>query len=553
MKRLMALLLAGVMTFGISACAPSEPTTEESTAPSGESSAPAEGEATPSEPVAGGTLNVGVTSAPVGLNVWTNNDNVSATIMDLVVPHPIQMDANGTKIPYAIESFEMNEDATQYTVHIKEDLTWSDGTPVTSEDFKFTVEYCMEHSLSYVPSMYGMVESMETPDEKTIVFNLDSANVNFFNAAGYWVGIMPKAVFESVDAPMDFIFDGTMGYGPYIVDEHVAGEYVTLTKNPHYTLNNGEGAMIENIVFRVFSDENAMVLALKNGEIDVTGNFMSVAAQNQFSSDANFGLYGAQSLGYGFVTFSQSNELLTDTDVRVALSMTMDREAICAIAYQGAAVPMYTPISPVWQDFVQADIQQPAFDLDAANALLEEAGYVDTDGDGIREKDGQALSFTLTCRSDIAMVDSVIEIIRANAMEAGVEIVPNFVDAATYSANVTIGHDYDISYSTWGTIDDVDTTLNTIYGIGEQLNFMEYNNEEMDNLLKEAASELVFEERVKIIDEWQTLFVENMPTANLFVNTNTYIANTSRFDGWEIIPGNYGLLNVTQICNVYAK
>jgi peptide/nickel transport system substrate-binding protein len=212
---------------------------------------------------------------------------------------------------------------------------------------------------------------------------------------------------------------------------------------------------------------------------------------------------------------------------------------------------METPVSPVWKDFAASGIKQPAFDIEAGAQLLEESGYVDSDGDGVRENaDGEKLSFELIYRTGLAAADSVVEIVRSNLAKMGVEVTLVPTDAATFSAKVTQGHEYDISYSVWGVIDDVDTALHIIYGMNETLNFMDYNDQEMEDLLIQSRQTVEYEERVKIIDEWQKLFVERMPTVNLFVATNTYAVNTSNFSGYTLSPGNNGVFDADNVVKI---
>lgn len=127
------------------------------------------------------------------------------------------------------------------------------------------------------------------------------------------------------------------------------------------------------------------------------------------------------------------------------------------------------------------------------------------------------------------------------------------MDASTYSAKVTNGQTFDISYSIWGTIDDVDTTLYTCYGIGQTLNFMQYNNEEMDNLLIAMKSEPDRAKRIEMLDQWQQLWVDNMPSAMTYVPKQTYVANTEKFAGFSAVLGNCGYLNCAQAIGIYAK
>ncbi len=234
--------------------------------------------------------------------------------------------------------------------------------------------------------------------------------------------------------------------------------------------------------------------------------------------------------------------------------MCVNRDALVNVAFAGAATAMETPISPVYTEFVKSNITQPAYDTAAAGTLLEEAGYKDTDGDGIRETaDGKKLSFTIMYKSTLANVDGVMSILQAGMKEAGIELVLQPVDSATFSANVTQGHKYDISYSSWGTIDDVDTTLLTCFGIGQTLNFMEFNSQEQEDLLLAMQGETDYEKRVEMLDQWQTWFVENLPTCHLLVPNNTYVTNTTKFGGWVICPGNYGYMDCPNFVNVYAK
>lgn len=287
-----------------------------------------------------------------------------------------------------------------------------------------------------------------------------------------------------------------------------------------------------------------------DGFIDI---FMTLPI-SQLQSNSNYQIESVGSLGYTLLTFSQSNELLQDVNVRKALAASCDREALVSVAMSGAATPMYTPISPVYSDFTASNIRQPEFDTAAAASILENAGYVDTNGDGIRESaDGKPLSFTITYKGTMANVDGVMSILSSDFAKAGVELKLQPVDAATFSANVTQGHKYDISYSSWGTIDDVDTTLLTIFGIGQTLNFMEFNSQEQEDLLNAMQSETDYNKRVELLNQWQTWFVENLPCCHLFVPNNTYAADTTNFTGWHLSPGNSAFLACANFVNVHAK
>lgn len=546
-KKFLCAALAVVMTASMAACGGSSSSSE---AASQQSSSSASGET--AAPAVGGTLTVGLNANPVSANVWVQNDLNSSIIMNLVCPNMVTMDENGNKYGYFAEATS-NEDCSEWTITIK-DLVWNDGTPVTTEDIAFSTAYGVEHQIGFFDSYYGHVASTEIVDDKTIIFHLERPDVNFFNGGFYWIPIMRKSEFESVSDPLNYTYSGA-GYGPYYIDEWVDGQYISLKRNPHFTLtNDGQGAYLDNILFRVYTDENAMVLALENGEIDVCANYISANSQSQLSTNEKYQLMSVDGLGYGQLSYSQTNPLLQDVNMRKAISMCIDRDALVVVGMNGEATAMNTPISPVYQDFVASNIQQPAFDTAAAKSLLESNGYSDTDGDGILESaDGTKASFTVSYKSSIQNVDNVMEIIRTAAAQAGIELKLEPLDASTYTAKVTNGQTFDIAYNTWGTIDDVDTTLYTCYGIGQTLNFMQYNNEEMDNLLIAMKSEPDRAKRIEMLDQWQTLWVENMPCAMTYVPKQTYVANTEKFVGFNVVFGNCGYLNCAQAVGIYAK
>ena len=550
-KRLFALLLCGALCLSMAACGSgSEEPSQAGASGAGASSGTASTAA--GTPAKGGTLTVGLSAAPVSTNIWVQNDINSSIIMNLVVPNTVYMDDTGTKYNYLVESAESNEDSTQWTIKLK-DLTWNDGTPVTAEDLAFTVTYGTEHQIGFSDSYFGTVTEAEVVDDKTVVFHLSEPNVNFWNGGGHWIPIMPKAEFEGVDDPLNHTYSG-MGYGPFYVDEWVDGQYVSLKRNEYFTqANDGQGAYLDGVLFRIYTDENSMVLALENGEIDLCANFISANSKTQLAANSQNVLTDISSLGYGQISFSQNNTQLQDTAVRQALTMCIDREAMCAVGMAGAATPMPGPISPVYESFNTENIQEPAYDPAAARALLEENGYADSDGDGILEKDGEKAAFTITYKASIQNVDNVMEIYRTSCQEAGIQLDLEPVDPATYTSKVNNAHDFDLSYNVWGSIDDVDTTLYTCYGIGQTLNFMDYNNEEMDQLLKDMKATPSLEERTAMLNQWQTLCVENLPFATTYVPVQTYAASTAKFDGFSAAYGNYGYLGCPQLCGVYAK
>lgn len=507
---------------------------------------------TQSGPKVGGNLVVGITGDPYSIAPWVSNDLNSAMLANLYLPTLMVTDEKGNKIPYLIKEYKMSDDAKEYTITIYDGINWHDGVPFTAEDIAFTSEYMVKHKLGYAADMFANVEKAEVVDKTTVKFHLKKPQVNFLSQVGFWVSIMPKHIFEKVDDPMNFNYDGT-GYGPFKLKEYKKGEYYTLERVPNWPLaNNGQGAYLETVTFRVFPDHNALVLAMKNGEVNVIASAMPVASQKQLeASPDKFGVLKVMSLGYGYFGFNYKNELLKDKNVRKAIAMTIDRDALVNTALQGGAVKMETPISPVYTDLVKSNIKFPPFDIEGAKKVLEDAGYK-LNKDGVREKNGKKLEFELIYRTTTVNVDSTVNIFKANAEKAGIKINLKPVDNATYTDRVVKQRNFDINFIEWGVIDDADSSLATIYKSDAALNFMGYKNEKIDELLEKVQYEPDYQKRVEMMNEFQKEFVEELPTVNVYVKINAY-GYSKDFEGWSLTPGLFGPVAAKDLVKVYKK
>lgn len=551
MKRFLALSLTLLMMLSlVTGCAskieePVEPVETPVETPAEE---PAGG------PEVGGSLVIGITGDPYSLATWNSNDMNASMLMNLIMPPLMVTDESGNKVPYIVKDYEISEDALTYTVTIHEGISWHDGTPFTAEDLKFTASYMFEKALGYGADMYRGVKDMEVVDEHTIIYNLSTPQVNFLSQTGFWIDIMPKHIFENIEDPASHEYDG-LGYGPYKMKEYQKGQYYTLERVPNWPLaNDGLGAYLEEITFRIFPDANALVLAIMNGEVNVSGSALPMAAQKQLLSKPDeFGIETVSSLGFGYFAFNYKNEFLKDFEVRKAIAMTLDRDAFVNIAMQGGAVKMENPISPVFTDLVKSDIKFPAFDLEEANAVLEAAGYKDTDGDGIRENSaGKKLEIELAYRTTTANVDAIANVFKPNMEKIGIAVKLKPVDPATYTDMVTKGRTFDMNVIDWGVIDDPDSSLATIYRSDASLNFMGFNNPTMDALLDKSAGEADYQKRIEIMNEFQEEFLKELPAIGTWVRMNAY-GYSKNYDGWDLTPGLYGLVDTKDIVKVYKK
>jgi len=504
------------------------------------------------KPKVGGNLVVGITGDPYNLAPWVSNDKNASLVMNIALPPLMVTDKTGKKVPFIMKEYTISPDAKVYTVKINDGISWHDGKPFTTEDLAFTAKYTVDKKLGYGADMYSGVEKTEIVDKTTIKYYLKTPQVNFLTQVGFWIPIIPKHIYESVEDPNTFKFSG-VGYGPYKLKEYKKGEYYSFERVANWPLaNSGQGAYLENITFRVFPDANALVLAIKNGEVNVSGSELPVAAQKQLEASADkFGIVRVNSLGFGYFAFNYKNELLKDANVRKAVAMTIDRDALVNTAIQGGAIKMETPISPVYADLVKSGIKFPGFDIEGAKKVLEAAGYTDKDNDGVREAaSGKKLEFELIYRTTTANIDSIANVFKANADKAGFKINLKPVDPATYTDRVVKQKTFDMNVIDWGVIDDPDSSLGTIYLSSAALNFMGYKNEKIDELINKSQLEPDYNKRVALMDEFQKEYVKEIPTVNTWVRVNSY-GYSKDFAGWDLTPGLFGLMDAKEIIKVY--
>lgn len=551
LKRGLALMLCLCMAvIALAGCSSSPAATEPTASATADAAdATAAPETTAEGLKTGGDLVIGLIGAPYSTANWLSNDLNVSLLMSAINPRLISIAADGSKELIILKEVSQSEDLKTVTWKIHEGLYWHDGVPFTVNDIGFSFDYQVEHKLGHGATYYANVESWEALDDYTIVIHLKEPQLNFTNQAAFWPVVMPEHIYKDVEDPNTFDYPG-LGYGPFKIVDKKDGEYYYCECVENWPLaNDGYGALLDSITFRVYEDANSMTLALLNGEIDACGSYVNVAAQQQIAANDNYTLLTSPSLGYGYLGFNYNTEFLDDQNVRTAISMCLDREALVNTAKSGGAIIMDTPVSPVFPDLVASNITFPALDIEGANKILEDAGYMDTNGDGIREKDGKDLAFTLTCRSSTQDVDACANILKSNMESIGVGINIEILESSAYIDKVNKQHTHEMNFIEWGTIDDPDMSLQ-LYQSDSHLNYYNYKDETIDRLVDEMEVEPDYEKRKALLDQFQEEFVKELPCVDLFVSIYGW-GYSNKFEGWEVTPGYYGAIEMKHLVNVH--
>ncbi len=307
------------------------------------------------EGAAGGDLIVGTTDAPTGLDPATVYDTNSSQALFNIGETLVGFPAGETEVaPFlAADLPEISDDGLTYTFELRDDVVFSNGKEMTSEDVKFSLERAtnMEHPQGAGFLLAG-IEEIETPDDHTVEITLNEPNITFLSRLAYTVGTVLPAdghypapdgpVSETGEDPDDFRQEEFVGTGRYLVEDFREGESMTLVANPDY---HGDAPVNDRVLVQFFDSSSQLRLALEGGEIDVA--FRDLAPDEQADLAATDGIQVVEGEGASirYVVLNPNVEPFDDPDVRRAFAAAMDRERLIENVFQGFGEPLYSMIA----------------------------------------------------------------------------------------------------------------------------------------------------------------------------------------------------------------
>jgi peptide/nickel transport system substrate-binding protein len=314
---------------------------------------------------------------------------------------------------------------------LKPNITWHDGTPHTSADVKFTVEAI--NSPAYNPEStdgFDRITGVDTPDPLTAVLHYDEVYAPY--QLQFMRGTLPKHVLEGrdIDTANDYN-RAPLGTGPFRVAEWKTGEFIRLEAVPAYWQGHGQ-PRIKTLLFKFIPNTNTRINQLKSGEVDMVVMF-PWDKHREVAAIPGVRVQRTDGNGYEHVTMNQrAFPAFADVRVRQALTHAVDRELITTTILEGLAPITHGPVQPVsWAHNPQ--VRQYPYDQARAKALLDDAGWRDNNGDGVRDKDGQRFAFTLITQAGFAVRENVAQVLQRQFMDVGVEAAVQLHDGTSIS------------------------------------------------------------------------------------------------------------------------
>ena len=461
----------------------------------------------------------------------------------------VRFDENLEFEPDLAEEWTTSEDGLEWTFTLRQGVKFHDGTDFNADAVvtQYTRMIDSEVNLGAY-SLWEPIEKIEKTDDYTVKITTKTPYSAFLNVMAHGSALIPSPT--AVAADEENFGLAPVGTGPYKMGEFQPGTELSLVRNDDYY----EGTpAYEKVTFRYVGDSSARISALKSGQADVIDAVPTEYA-GELEADPNIDLISKPGLQVFGVGLNLNNEILQDQTVREALNYAIDKEAIVQSLFMGYVTSLTSPLAE--NTTGSTELEPYTFDLEKAKSLLEEAGW--TEGsDGIREKDGQKLEFTMIVPDGMYPKDVVLsETLQNQLKAAGVGITINKVEKAIYWDQLKVPKNSTaFDMAVWG--------YNPSHGNGqihmESLftsnadenaspgvwNFIWYDNDTVDQLLAQAKTEVDADAFAETLKEAQEIVWEECPYIWLYSN-NITSAKRKDVDHVIVLPVVFTLIHRIQ-------
>ncbi len=407
--------------------------------------------------------------------------------------------------PSLAESYEPSADGKTYTFKLRQGVKFHNGDDFTSADVKYTFDWIKDPAnASTRGATMELVESVETPDDYTVVVNLTAADATFMVNTATTL-IYPSAYHAEIGE--DAYSGAPVGTGPFKLDggEWIPAQRTVLVANQDYFRGQPN---FDQFQIDIVPEANGRWAALDTGTADNSIWSLNAEDNTQLVESGNFTVFQVLNNAVNHFVLNNERPTLGDINVRKALLMATNRQDFIDDVYLGQAVIATANLSPNVAKFYNPDVPIYEYDPEGAKALLDEAGWVPGD-DGIREKDGEKLAFTLAIIQGDTQRRPEAEVAQQWYKDIGVDMQ---LEEVTDAVAGMIEGKYDAALFNWvyGGGSGEPDARDTLGSTGAN-NFSHFSNDEMDELLQQGVLELDEAARIEIYNRVQEIVAENVP------------------------------------------
>ena len=504
-------------------------------------------------------LKIGLVEEPDNLNPFIGYSTMAFEAWCLNYDFVVGYGADdGSPVPDIAESWTVSPDGKTWTFKIRQGVTWSDGVPLTAKDVAFSYNYIVKKNLSAYSSYTKLIDEAVAVDDYTCEVRCSKPKANMERL---YIYVVPEHIWSKIAKPEKHkVTYPFVGSGPFLIQEWKRGSFIRLTRNPSYW---GTAPTVDEILFEFYTNADTMTQDLKSGNIDAAYG-IPPAQYDQVAKQSGLQGFEGNLYTWDYICFncydqpsSLGHPVLRDVKFRQALNWAVDKEKLVAIGWNGHARPATTIMPPgEWPDDFDAHYEPTAeeaygFDVAKANQLLDEAGYTDADGDGIREYKGKDIKLRLMARTQSAESQSQGKLIAGWFKQCGLDIKYTVIEDGAlsdllynYNKAGDYAPDYDIYlWSYAGYADPGDTLASFTTSQIEWWNDPCWSNAEYDKLCEAQFSQMDKPTRLDTIHRLQQIFYVESPQIAMTYYDSLEAANTSRWEGWTPFLGGLTFLN----------
>ncbi|MFC1851032.1 peptide-binding protein [candidate division CSSED10-310 bacterium] len=460
---------------------------------------------------------------PITLNPLLVTDLNSYLVTYLIFESLIDIDNQLHYVPRLASSWDISSDSKTITFHLKKDVTWHDGKKLTAQDVLFTFHKAIDDEVASFrfKGAFEEVEKVEAPNELTFRVHykrpLASALQNWTS-----FGILPKHIYSKVNFTQSSLDVKPVGSGPYVFVEWKKGKYLKLTEHQQYWLGPPK---IKNIIFRAIPSQNIALKSFIRGDLDGLEVTPSQWAKNTSSTQLKkiCNMYKFPTLNFFVVAWNAdgSNPYFSDRNMRRAMTLATDRQSIIQKLLFGLAESCTGPFSPQSWGYNHS-IKPLPFDLEKAGKLLDDAGWKDTDQDGVRDHEGTPFRFSLNIPINNRQAEQVASMLQYNLEMIGILMNIVRLENASYIDHLMKKEFHACLMALALSVDPDNYQLLHSSQIKHGLNLTSYHNPEVDLLVERGRKTFDHKERIKIYHQVHQLVHEDQPYTFLFSRPQLY-------------------------------
>lgn len=488
------------------------------------------------------TLTVSISSDEGTLTPYTNQTGYpGSNLVDLIFDSLVRLDEKNEVQPLLATELQANSDNTEFTLPLREGVTWQDGKPFTAEDVVFSVQFYQQFSAADSAVSVEGVGAVRA-DGNSVVITLTAPDPEFPVRTLADMPIMPKHLWSSVTDPQSADVSKAVGTGPYKLVKYDTDVGYTFEANPSYAMGTPK---VDELRVVVIPEQQTQLAALRTGEVDMTTRVIPPQLIEELRSQEDIGLAEGPDFASTLLLFNTGRAPFDRPEVRAALAKAIDVQDLVDTVLLGQGSPgnpgFLHPDGPI-----QGDQLEPVYDAEAAADELDALG-AEPGADGVRVLDGKPMSYELLVQSTSPDRLRSAELISEMLQKVGVTVTVRSMDSDSLDAqvwpdyDVTQGRDYDMSMWGWSAPTMFDSTkiasLVATDPLVGRLNVVGLNDTEINQLTIELLASPTIEGRTEKAKELQAAIADTMPFVTLYYKEGVYAFRKDVFDGWVYQEG----------------